>query len=85
MHIAYPYCTYRLISIGELKPFLSTTISHLHHKEGLLIKEECVIIDETLGNWCKVVVHKRSEEAMRIVDILEGCGVRWLGCRGTYV
>ena len=54
---------------------MSTAISHLHHKEGLLTKEECVIIDETLGNWCKVVVHKRSEEVMRIVDILEGHGL----------
>ena len=61
--------------VGELKPSLSTAISHLHYKEGLLTKEECVSIDETLGNWCKVVVHKRCEEAMRIVDILEGHGL----------
>ena len=66
MHIAYPYCTYTVgLLVGELKPSLSTAISHL------LTKEECVIINETLGNWCKVVVHKRSEEVMRIVDILE--------------
>ena len=46
-----------------------------YHKEGLLTKEECVSINETLGNWCKVVVHKRSEEAMRIVDMFEAHGL----------
>ena len=76
IYILHIRTVHRGLYVGELEPsFLSTAISHLHHKEGLLIKEECVSINETLENWCKVVVHKRSEEAVRIVDILEGHGL----------